>query len=278
MKKKSKKLWISFLLLFVVACSALKLNMMSDSQEVALGLQLDQEIKKNPKEYPIYKGNPAVKEYIDKKIFREVLKSPSIEKNVVYPYQLEIIQNDTTLNAFATPGGYVYVYTGLLKYLDSEAALAGVLGHEIGHAERHHAAIRMTNANLLNIGQSLLLGENAPQIATIAANLLSGLALLANSRADEDESDLYSFKYLSTTRFYQGGVKFFFEKMRDDGKVSRGGQGVATFLSTHPDPIARISSTEQRLKDAGIALKTYKDNDKNFFKADYKKNILDKMR
>ena len=166
----------------------------------------------------------------------------------------------------------------MLKYLDSEAALAGVLGHEIAHAERHHAAMRITKSNLLNIGASLVLGSNAPQIATIAVNLFAGMAFLKNSRDDEDEADMYSFKYLSSTRFYPGSVKFFFEKMRDDGKVSGGGKGVATFLSTHPDPIERIAVTEQRLKDSGIAVKNYKNNEKNFFKADYKKNILDKMR
>ncbi len=275
---KSKKLWTLLLVLFAVACSALKINMLTDSDEAALGLQLDQEIKKNPKEYPIFKGNPAVKDYVDKKIFREILKSPSIEKASVYNYQLEIIQNDTILNAFATPGGYVYVYTGLIKYLDSEAALAGVLGHEIGHAERHHAAIRMTKANIVNLGQSLLLGNNAPQIATIASNLLVGAAFLANSRADEDESDQYSIKYLSSTRFYPGSVKFFFEKMRDDGKVASGGGGIGIFLSTHPDPIARITSTNQRLQTLGIEGKDYKSTGKGIFKDEYKKNILAKLK
>jgi predicted Zn-dependent protease len=277
MQRKTFKTLIIVLIFVVAACSA-GINIFSDQDEVNFGLQMDQEIRKNPKEYPIYNGNPAVKDYIDRKIFREVLASPEIAKKNVYKYQLEIIQNDTTLNAFATPGGYVYVYTGLLKYLDSEAALAGVIGHEIGHAERRHATQKMTSIYGFQILASLALGQNPSQIAEIAANLFTGLAILANSRANEDESDEYSIKYLSSTRFYPGSVKFFFEKMRDDGKtVSRSG-GVGTFLSTHPDPIARITSTEERLMASGMEVKNYKAAGKDIFKDEYKKNILAKLK
>ncbi|MFA7227707.1 MAG: M48 family metalloprotease, partial [Melioribacteraceae bacterium] len=174
--------------------------------------------------------------------------------------------------------GYVYVYTGLLKYLDSESALAGVIGHEIGHAERRHATQRMTGLYGLQILASLALGQNPSQLAEIAANLFTGLAVLANSRANEDESDDYSIKYLSSTRFYPGSVKFFFEKMRDDGKVSRGGQGIGTFLSTHPDPLARISSTEQRIKSMGLQVMSYKSTGKGIFRDEYKKNILARLK
>ena len=277
MQRKTFKIFIAVLIFVVAACSA-GINIFSDQDEVNFGLQMDQEIRKNPKEYPIYNGNPAVKEYIDKKIFREILASPEIAKRNVYRYQLEIIQNDTTLNAFATPGGYIYVYTGLLKYFDSEAALAGVIGHEIGHSERRHATQRMTSIYGFQILASLALGQNPSQIAEIAANLFTGLAVLANSRANEDESDEYSIKYLSSTRFYPGSVKFFFEKMRDDGKaVSRGG-GVGTFLSTHPDPIARISSTEERLMASGMEVKNYKATGKGIFRDEYKKNVLAKLK
>lgn len=278
MKRRNIKILILSLILFIAACST-AINIFSDNDEVALGSQLDQEIRNNPKEYPLYQGNPAVKDYIDKNIFREVLKAPEIKKVGVYKYKMEIIQNDSVLNAFATPGGFVYIYTGLLKYLDSEAALAGVLGHEIAHAERRHATQRMTQAYGFQILGSLLLGQNPSQITQIAANLFSGLYLLKNSRANEDESDEFSIRYLEGTRFYPGAVKFFFEKMRDDGKVARGeGKGLETFLSTHPDPIARISTADQRLKNQGREVKDYKSTGKGIFKDEYKKNILAKLR
>ncbi len=277
MKIFKKKSLATFLTLVLVACST-GINLYSDNDELQLGKQFDEEIRKNNKEYPLFKDDPSIKEYIDKNIFKEILNSPEIKKNAVYNYQLEVIKNDTTLNAFAVPGGYIYIYTGLLKYLDSEAALAGVIGHEIAHVERRHATQRITATYGLQLVINTALGGSPSKTAEMVANLFGGLALLANSRGDEDESDEYSIKYLAGTRFYPGSVKFFFEKMRDDGKVTKGGSGIATFLSTHPDPINRIQTTEKRLSDLGIAIKTHKDTGNGIFKESYKKNIADKLR
>jgi predicted Zn-dependent protease len=264
-------------IVFVAACST-GINLFTDNDELSLGKQFDQEIRSKPEEYPIYSGDPSVKSYILENIFLPIVNSPEVMKETVYNYQLEIIQNDTTLNAFAVPGGYVYIYTGLLKYLDSEAALAGVIGHEIAHVERRHATQRITSAYGLSIVVSLALGNNPSQIAEIVANLFSGLTLLANSRANEDESDNYSIKYLKSTKYYPGSVKFFFEKLRDDGKVARGGEGIATFLSTHPDPVARIRSTDDRLAAQGIAVKNYKSRDADIYWEEYQKNIKNKLK
>ncbi len=277
MKIFRRKIWTTFLTLVLVACST-GINLYSDSDELQLGKQFDDEIKKNGKEYPIYKDEPFVKSYIEKNIFREILNSSEVKKSGVYNYQMEIIENDTMLNAFAVPGGYVYIYTGLLKYLDSEAALAGVIGHEIAHVERRHATQRITATYGLQLVINTALGGSPTKTAEMVANLFGGLALLANSRADEDESDEYSIKYLRTTRFYPGSVKFFFEKMRDDGKVSHGGGGITTFLSTHPDPLNRIETTEKRISELGISLKTYKDTGDGIFKDSYKRNIIDKLK
>jgi predicted Zn-dependent protease len=275
MKKINKKIAVYFFV-FVVACST-GINLFSDADEVKMGSQFDKEIRSNSKEYPIYRKNPALKKYINDRIFKHILNSPEIKKRGVYHYQMEIIDNDSVLNAFAVPGGYVYLYTGLLKYLDSEAALAGVIGHEIGHVERRHATQRITAAYGLQIVASLALGQNPAQISAMAANLFTGLALLANSRSAEDESDKYSIKYLSGTRYYPGAVKFFFEKMKDDGLVSKGGGGIATYLSTHPDPIDRINTANQRLKESKIPIKSYKDKGKGIYKKEYKRYILDRL-
>ena len=178
---------------------------------------------------------------------------------------------------FALPGGYVYVYTGLLGYLDSEAALAGVLGHEIAHAEERHATERMTSYYGVSILLSLILGENPSQIAEIGANLFVGLGFLANSRSDEDQADERSFEYLQDTRYYPGSVKFFFEKMKEDGLVSSKSDRVATFLSTHPDPIDRISKTNERLTKAGIQIKDYKSSGEGIYKGEYQTHIKSKF-
>lgn len=274
MKRKIKIIILS--ILFIAACGT-GINLFQDSDEVAMGMQFDEEIRKNEKDYPIY-NDPELKKYVDERIFQEILKSPEIKKKSVYNYQLELIDDDSVLNAFAVPGGYVYLYTGLMKYLDSEAALAGVLGHEIAHAERRHATQRITAAYGIQIVASLALGNNPSQISVMAANLFGGLGLLANSRANEDESDLYSIKYLQTTRYYPGSVKFFFEKLKDDGKVSSGGSGIQTFLSTHPEPIDRINTTNERIKALNLPILTYKDDGIGIFRKEYNNKVKGRLK
>ncbi len=238
-----------FVASFSVSSCSSPINIFSDSDDLKLGQQLDAEIKKDPKQFPILKGRPDVKQYVEG-IAQKILASPAIEKRGVYAYQFEIIHDDSTINAFATPGGFIYVYTGLIKFLDNEAALAGVIGHEIGHAERRHATRRITAAYGIQIALGLILGENPGQIAEISANLFTGLGFLANSRSDEKESDEYSFKYLSSTEYYPGGIRYFFDKILEEGKGGGGG-GLERLLSTHPLPQDRVDDMIEMLAQAG---------------------------
>lgn len=270
-------LFISFSF-YLNSCEVIEgINFFSLEDDVQLGLQLDGEIRSNPSEYPIYTGNYTLKNYITNRIFTHILQSAQVENKKIFNYRLEIINDPNTLNAFAVPGGYIYVYTGLLKYLDSEAALAGVLAHEIAHVEKRHSSQRLTQQYGAAILVSLILGENPSELEQIAANLFMGLAFLANSRSDEDQSDEYSFKYLKDTRYYPGGVKFFFEKMRDEGLVSSNPSKLETFLSTHPNPIERISNTNKRLTESGIEIKNWQNNGEGIFKAEYDANIRSKL-
>jgi predicted Zn-dependent protease len=241
-------------LLFALVVSAILgiqcgVNIFPDDQDIKLGKQIDEEIHKNPKQYPILTGHPEVKQYVSE-VGNRVLASPEITKRGVYAYTYEIIRDDTTVNAFCTPGGYIYVYTGLLKFVDNEATLAGILGHEIAHAERRHATKRMTSAYGVQIITSLVLGDNPSQIADITANLFTGLGLLANSRADEAEADEYSLRYLSSSMYYPGAINYFFEKMT----AKKGGAGGGEFqrlLSTHPLDQDRIDHVHQLLGSMG---------------------------
>jgi len=224
-------------------------NIFSDDQDIKLGKQIDEEIRKNPKQYPIMTGHPEVKQYVAE-VGNKVLASPDITKRGIYAYTYEVIHDDSTVNAFCTPGGYIYVYTGLLKFIDNEATLAGVLGHEMAHAERRHATKRMTTQYGAQIVLGLVLGQNPSQIAGITANLFTGLGLLANSRSDEAEADEYSLKYLSSTPYYPGAITFFFEKMM----AKKGGKGGGSFerlLSTHPLDQDRIDHVQQLLRSMG---------------------------
>ncbi|HZY10838.1 MAG TPA: M48 family metallopeptidase, partial [Bacteroidota bacterium] len=225
------------------------INIFTDADDIKLGKQLDEQIRKNPKEYPILEGRPEVKQYV-MEVGNKILGSPEIEKKGIYAYQYEIIHNDSVVNAFCTPGGYIYVYTGLLKFVDNEATLAGVMGHEIAHAERRHATKRITKAYGAQILLSIALGQSPSQVADISANLFTGLALLANSRGDETEADNYSMKYLANTSYYPGGITYFFEKIQGE-KGKSGGGTIDRFLSTHPLPQDRIENVNNNLNLIG---------------------------
>ena len=256
-----------FLLLYILpalvslnCAGSLGVNLFPDSKDVELGKQVDEEIRKNPKEYPILKGRTDVKEYVER-IGKQILSSPEVKKRETYAYTFEIIHDDSTINAFCTPGGYIYVYTGLLKFVDNEATLAGVLGHEIGHAERRHATRRMTSAMGVQILLGVVLRQNPTQAAQIAGNLFGGLALLKNSRDDEIESDTFSINCLKSTDYYPGGITYFFEKI---GQGRKGG-AFERLLSTHPLPQDRIENVEKLVKELNILAPT----PQNLFSARY---------
>lgn len=274
----------AFSVFFVPACSdptsiLPAVNIFSDADDVTFGQQAVAEMQKDPATYPILNtaNTPAIKQYIMSTIVNPILNSSSNKKRDVYKYNVEIINDDNTLNAFALPGGPIYIYSGLLKYLDSEAALAGVLGHEIAHAELRHASTRMTQEYGITTLLSMVLGNNPSELTKIVENLLTSATILQNSRANEDESDEYSFKYLKDTKYYAGSVKFFFEKLQADGKISAQSSDIEKFLSTHPEPAQRISRTNDRLSSAGITVISYDNTQTNLYRTEYNTNIKSKL-
>ncbi len=228
-------------------CGSITNALFPASEDVGLGAQLDKEIRSDPKNYPIL-NDASSKKYVQN-IVTQIVSAPEIQYRGIFPYSTEIIRDDKTINAFCTPGGYIYVYTGLIKMLDNEASLAGVLGHEIAHAERRHSANRMIKAYGAQMLMNIVLGSNPGKTEQVAANLFAGLALLKNSRDDESEADDYSFNYLKSTRWYPGAISFFFQKVKgqsSDGAVER-------LLSTHPLPQDRLDAVNQRIKDAKLS-------------------------
>ena len=242
-----------------IACG---IDIYSDKDDVNLGMGIDKEIRGNPKEYPILQNAPQVKQYVVN-LVQKVLQSPDIEKRSVYPYTVEIIKDDKTVNAFCTPGGFIYVYTGLLKFLDNEASLAGVVGHEIAHAERRHATKRITAQYGIQSAIAIALGKNPSMLEQISANLFTNLGFLKNSRDDEEEADNYSMKYLRATEYYPGAIKFFFDKILD---TKQGGGGMfERLLSTHPLPKDR----QENVANTMIQWKIAQPNETNLFGSRY---------
>nr|WKN34325.1 M48 family metallopeptidase [Tunicatimonas sp. TK19036] len=253
-----KSLFFSLLiggLFFLAACD--KNNnpqVFSLNQEIQLGQQLDSTIESDPQQYPVL--DPV--EYADaydylENIFMAILNSGEVSYRDEFPWQIKIIQDDGTLNAFAAPGGYVYVYTGLIKYLDSEDDLAGVLGHEIGHADLRHSARNIQRQYGLSILLSVLVGENSGQLTQMAAQLASGAAGLAFSREFETEADEKSVEYLAPTPYNCAGAGSFFQKLTEDGQSS----GVPEFLSTHPNPDDRLENINEKAQEVGCSTDPY---------------------
>lgn len=236
------------LIMFIGGCAGLKINMFTPQDDAVLGKQLDTEIRQNHAEYPLL-DNPEIKNYLQKMI-DEIVKSPEIKYRKEFAYKIEVIDKENIINAFCTPGGYIYVYTGLLKFLDDEAALAGVLAHEIAHAECRHTTTRMTSALGMQALADAYLENNDNETSRMATNLFSGMALLNNSREDEYEADANSFKYLLTTRWYPGAIKIFFTKII--GSTGTQGTSFKQLLSTHPMPKERLDKVTQYLKKHNI--------------------------
>jgi predicted Zn-dependent protease len=171
------------------------------------------------------------------------LASGKVKHSKDFNWELKIIKDDSVLNAFCLPGGYIYVYTGLMKYLDSEDALAGVLGHEMAHADLRHGTTQMVKNMGLSLGLQLIFGGDASQLINIGANLIS----LSFSRGDEKEADMRSVEYLYETELDARGTGIFFDKLQKEGKDA----GVIEFLSTHPNPENRVEEINRKWKELG---------------------------
>lgn len=228
-------------------------NAFTPAEDAELGKQMQQEIMSHPEQYPIL-NDATIRNYVQN-VTNRILQSPEIEYRSIFPYSVQIINDSKTVNAFCTPGGYIYVYTGLMKTVDNEATLAGVIGHEIAHAELRHSTQRITKAYSAQLILGIVLGKNPSMLEEIVANLFTGLALLKNSRDDEAQADEYSFRYLRSTQWYPGAIIYFFQEAAQ-------GEGMSSFqefFSTHPSPPNRVEAMEKRLRDAKIPQPTEAD-------------------
>ncbi|UOQ70801.1 M48 family metalloprotease [Hymenobacter cellulosilyticus] len=182
-------------------------------------------------------------------VVNEVLNNGKLTYRDQFKWDVKIVQKDDK-NAFATPGGHIYVYTGLIKYLDRESQLAGVLGHEIAHADRRHTSKQLQTQYGIDFLLSLVLGNNPNQLAQIAA----GLGQLKFSRDAESEADQYSVIYLQGTKYTCDGAAGFFIKAKNEGNTNP-----PAFLSTHPDPDNRIEAIQNKAKELGCVKSTESD-------------------
>jgi predicted Zn-dependent protease len=152
------------------------------------------------------------------------------------------------VNAFAVPGGYVYVNRGLIERTDNYSELAGVLAHEIGHVEERHGAEQMERMQSTNLGVNLayiLLGRSPGGLERAAVGLGGGLYFAQHSREAEREADRSAVPLLLAARIEPGGLVTLFQKLMAEKRRSPG--TVGQWFSTHPTTQDRIDATRAEL-------------------------------
>lgn len=207
---------------------------MTAEQEIAIGLQSTPEIAQ---QYGGLYPDERLQSYVDR--IGEKLVQQSIAKETPYQYEFHLLADDQTINAFALPGGPVFITYALFKQLN-EAQLAGVLGHEIGHVIGRHSAERIAEGEFW---QTLSTGAS---VGADMGGLVGGIGqntLLKNGRGDELESD-----DLGVLLMIQSGYNP--EEMIEVMnilKVASGSDRVPEFQSTHPDPSNRIEKIRESI-------------------------------
>jgi hypothetical protein len=242
---------ISIVLVFIAATGCKKdsnesiVNLFSVNDDIEFGKSMEEEIAANPQEFPVLDSNAYPEAYKHIYGIRDsILNTGLVYYEDKFEWSVKIIHNDTMLNAFATPGGYLYFYTGIIKFLDNEAQFAGVMAHEMAHSDLRHSTNQITKAYGVEIMLSIILGQAPGQLTEILASYAYGLGTLAFSRDHEYQADEYAVKYLYETSYDALGIADFFIKMSDSPHPPQ-------FLSTHPSPENRVEKINETWADLG---------------------------
>ncbi len=240
--------WLATLLV-LASCSTnpatgkRQLALISEGQEIAMGREADQQVQQQLGLYP----DPELQAYVERigKRLAAASERPDL------PWTFRVV-DDPVVNAFAIPGGFIYVTRGLMAHLTSEAELVSVLGHEIGHVTGRHSVEQMSKAQLAQVG--LIAGAILqPELARTYGDLAStGLQVLflKYGRDDEREADDLGLRYLDREGYDPRQMGEVFETLgRVSGQQKQG--RIPNWLSTHPTPEDRIQRINAHIAKAG---------------------------
>ena len=216
-----------------------QLALISEQHEVEIGRDYDQQIQHLLGVYP----DPRLQEYIDR--VGQKLAAGSERPDLAWTFR---VVDDPVVNAFALPGGHVYVTRGLMAHLTSEAQLAAVIGHEIGHVTARHSVTQMSKERIARIG--LIAGSLlSPTLAGVAARGLDVL-FLKYSRDDERQADDLGLRYMYAQGYDPREMPRVFEVLH---RVSQeqAGQRIPAWRSTHPSEEERIRTTGRAVARMG---------------------------
>jgi predicted Zn-dependent protease len=215
------------------------LNFYSIDKEMAWGKQLADEVARESK----IDDDPILSEYVNR-----VGQNLARNSDAKVPFTFRVIDGEE-LNAFALPGGYVFVYTGLIKLASEEDEFAGALAHEIAHVAARHMTCRASEeriARTAGIIPSIVLGPLGGALARQAANAAIPMTFRSFSRHDEAEADYLGVQYMYAAGYDPTGAVSIFEKLEALQKTKPG--AVARVLATHPMSADRINKTEEEIQ------------------------------
>jgi beta-barrel assembly-enhancing protease len=214
-------------------------------KDIELGQQLADYIDTHPEEYPLVDSTKNPQLYQAMYHFRDViLNSGKVNHKDKFAWKIKVINGPDTQNAFAAPGGFIYIYTGIINYLDKPEHFAGVMGHELAHAAERHSVNQMIKTSGLQVLLEVTLGSESG-----LADLATGLASLKFSRKDESDADEKSIEYLCGTQYESNGAAGFFEKLIADEATG----STPEFLSTHPSPENRVEDINTKANEMGCS-------------------------
>lgn len=226
-----------------------RLALASEQEEIAMGLQAaPQMIREMGGEHPDRKAQSLVNAVGQKLIATTAVKQTQ------YPFKFYLLADDRTVNAFALPGGQIFITSALFKQLKSEDQLAGILGHEIGHVVGRHSNEQMAQQGLwvgIARGVGMLLSDGQSMGGMQVADMLAQVRLKSYGRDDELESDRLGLRFMAQAGYDPQALIGVMEILAQ----ASGGGGGPEFLSTHPAPanrIGRIKEEIARLKKEGL--------------------------
>lgn len=245
MRKNYSVLQIAIGLIFLVlmiagfvGCAGMlsEINIFSDKEEIQLGERFSKEIEKELKLYQ----DPVIAAYIVN--LGQLLAKHSKRRGITYYFK--VVDTDV-VNAFALPGGYLYVNLGLIRAAENESELAGVIGHEIGHIVGKHGAEQLTKQIGFATVVQLVLGQDPDQTEQVIADIIATGALMKYSRDAENEADGHAVQEMYDAGLNPEGMATFFEKLRKLQKTQP--TQLEQIFSTHPPTDERIANVRSQI-------------------------------
>ena len=211
-------------------------SLMSEAQEIQIGKEMDVEVRRQMGLY----DDAGLQRYVEEIGLR--LARASERPNLPWHF---VVVDAPAVNAFALPGGYIYLTRGILPFLDNEAELAGVLGHEIGHVTARHAAQQYTQATSAGVGLTIL-SIFVPEARPFQglAETAFGVLFLKHGRDDELQADQLVVNYSARSGWDPGGVAGMLNTLSRLDESTGTRKGVPNWLSTHPAPADRVQQVQ----------------------------------